>query len=170
MDMKIEIAKQEKQGGSRRRKVLAVGVLSLVVLGGASVAAASHFGGPGFFHRGPMDPETAKEHIELVSAFALSKIDATDEQQVEIQGLLRATVDDLADVAAEHRVGREAFHDLLLQETVDRAALEEIRLAQMALADQASRRVVETLADVAEALTLEQRLELVELAARHHGR
>lgn len=170
MNETIEITKQEKMGDPRRLKIVALGALVLIVLGGASMVAASHFGGPMLRHRGPMDPETAKEHIEFVSGFVLSKVDASDEQQAEIKDLLEATVDDLAFVAAEHRAGREAFHGLLMQETVDRAMLEETRLVQMALADQASRRIVETLADVAEVLTVEQRGELVELAERHHGR
>ncbi len=162
----IESAGRKRGGGRRWFMVI---TLAALVLGGTTMLAASHFRGAAGWHRGPIDPETAKERIEFVSGFLLSKVEATDEQEAEIRAILEAAVDELAFTAEEHRAGREAFHDVFLQEDIDREALEQIRTAQMVLAEQASVRVVETLADVAEVLSLEQRQQLAELAARHHG-
>jgi Spy/CpxP family protein refolding chaperone len=47
---------------------------------------------------------------------------------------------------------------------VDRAALEELRRAELQLAEQASTRIVTALGDIADALTPEQRAELLKLA------
>jgi Spy/CpxP family protein refolding chaperone len=49
---------------------------------------------------------------------------------------------------------------------VDRAGLEEIRKAEIALADEASKKLVQALADVSEVLTPEQRQALLEHAQR----
>ena len=53
--------------------------------------------------------------------------------------------------------------------SVDSAELESLRLEGLALADTASRIVVNGVADVAKVLTLPQRQELADLAARFHG-
>jgi Spy/CpxP family protein refolding chaperone len=59
---------------------------------------------------------------------------------------------------------------LLAQPTIDRAALEALRANQLQLAEQASRRLTQALADVADVLTPEQRKQLAERAGRWHGR
>ena len=54
----------------------------------------------------------------------------------------------------------------LKQPTVDRAALKEIRTAELQLADSASDRLLNAIADAADALTPEQRGKLAEMADR----
>jgi Spy/CpxP family protein refolding chaperone len=51
-------------------------------------------------------------------------------------------------------------HELLLQPTMDRAALEALRAEQIASADEASKKLVQFLADAADVLTPEQRAKL----------
>ena len=58
--------------------------------------------------------------------------------------------------------------ELLGQETIDRGALESLRVQELELAEQASRTLVAGIADVAESLTPAQRAELLELASRFH--
>ena len=72
---------------------------------------------------------------------------------------------------------RSRFHDarrqaieLLAATTVDRGALERLRAEQLVLAEQASQRFVQALADVADVLTPAQRKELAERIGRMHGR
>ena len=59
-------------------------------------------------------------------------------------------------VQAARVTGRE----LLTQQTIDRAALEKLRADQIAIHDAASRRLIQAIADAAEALTPEQRRKM----------
>jgi Spy/CpxP family protein refolding chaperone len=59
---------------------------------------------------------------------------------------------------------------LLSEPTVDRGALEALRAGQLQAAEQASRRLTQALADVADVLTPEQRKQIAEHVARRHGR
>ena len=59
--------------------------------------------------------------------------------------------------------------ELLARDPVDRGALEALRASTLRLAEQASRRFTQALADVADVLTAEQRKELAERLARHHA-
>jgi Spy/CpxP family protein refolding chaperone len=54
----------------------------------------------------------------------------------------------------------------LTQPDVDRATLEDLRRAELQLAESASQRIVTALADVSAVLTPEQRVELVKMAER----
>jgi len=71
--------------------------------------------------------------------------------------------------AKMHDARRQAV-ELLSGESIDRAALETLRADQLKLAEQASKRFVQALADVADALTPEQRKQLAERLGRWHGR
>ena len=53
--------------------------------------------------------------------------------------------------------------------TIDRAAMEQWRQDQMRLADSASRRILQAVADCAEILTPEQRVELADQLKLRHG-
>ena len=55
---------------------------------------------------------------------------------------------------------RQRGRVLLTQPSVDRAAIEALRVEQMALADAASKRFTQALGDVAEVLTPEQRRKI----------
>jgi Spy/CpxP family protein refolding chaperone len=79
-------------------------------------------------------------------------------------------VDDLFRLRQQHQANRDAFHAQLGGATVDRAALEEVRKSEIALADEASKRLVRALADVADVLTPEQREALMDRFHRHHER
>ena len=58
---------------------------------------------------------------------------------------------------------------LLTQPTIDRAALESLRASQLAVAEQASKRLAQALADMADVLTPDQRKAIAEHMARRHG-
>jgi Spy/CpxP family protein refolding chaperone len=133
-------------------------------------AAGQWFGGPGHSHGRfeAMDPEMARERIELAVELVLGRVDASEAQMEEVKTILAASIGDLQPLVAEHKANREAFVTELSKPNIDRNALEGLRSAEMALADQASNRFVDTLADVAEVLTAEQRTELIRLAERFH--
>jgi Spy/CpxP family protein refolding chaperone len=67
------------------------------------------------------------------------------------------------------RAARQRAAGLLTQPTVDRAAIEAFRVEQMALADAASKRFAQALADMAEVLTPEQRRKVSEHLERRRS-
>jgi Spy/CpxP family protein refolding chaperone len=113
-----------------------------------------------------MSPEAQRERVEFATDWMLNKLNASDAQRAEIKTIVAATLQDLAPVRDEHRQHREAFLAALTQSNVDRAALEDLRRAELQLAETASNRIVTALADVADVLTPEQRAELVKMAER----
>ena len=115
-----------------------------------------------------MNPEAFHEHAQVAVKWALRDVDATEEQQQRVTAILKGAVDDLHKLKDRHRQNRADFAAQLGGATVDRARLEEIRKAELALADEASRRLVAALADVADVLTPEQRQELLEKFQRLH--
>ena len=82
---------------------------------------------------------------------------------------IRSTTDRGVISVLDSRILTKRYGKIFLksQPEVDRAKLEELRAAELALAESASGVLVEALADVAEALTPAQRAELLEHASRH---
>ena len=113
-----------------------------------------------------MSPEAQRERAEFATDWMLNKVNATDAQRTQIKAIVAATLQDLAPVRDEHRQHREAFLAALTQPNVDRATLEDLRRAELQLAQNASERIVTALAEVADVLTPEQRTELVKMVER----
>jgi Spy/CpxP family protein refolding chaperone len=82
---------------------------------------------------------------------------------------VKAAARDLLPVRNQMREARRQAVTLLSQPTIDRSALEALRASQLQLAEQASRRLTQALADAAEVLTPDQRKQLAEHAARWRG-
>jgi Spy/CpxP family protein refolding chaperone len=177
MDEKSDVTPQAKPKRSRTLLYAAVGAGALLTLVAARPITAAIQNSAGGFHHGwrghwgggggTMSPEAAKEHLQVAAKWALRDIDANDAQQERVNKVLAGAVDDLFRLKEQHQANRQAFAAQLGGATIDRAALEEIRKSEMALADEASRRFVQALADVAETLTPEQRQQLIEHVHRH---
>jgi Spy/CpxP family protein refolding chaperone len=163
-----------------KRKTVLFGLLgggALVALLAARPIAAAIEGRGGWHgmhrmcggHRGlhSMSPGAAKEHLGVATKWALRDIDASEEQQERVSAIAAGAVDDLFRLRERHQANREAFHAQLKGAAIDRAALEQVRQSEMALADEASKRLVQALADVGDVLTPEQRQALME---RFHGK
>lgn len=176
MEEKIEGAKNTTPG--RRRNILyallAAGVFITLFAARPITAAIQHgagfhrpWGGHGGGHA--MSPEAAKDHLRVATKWALRDVDASAEQQDRVNTIVAGTVDDLFRLRESHKRNRDAFHAELAAATVDRAALEEIRKSEMALADEASKRLVQALADVSDVLTPTQRQALQERVHRRHA-
>ena len=140
----------------------------LIGVGVVSSRAEAAWGHRGWGHHGDgkLDPERAKEHAAYAVGFVLGRIDASDEQELQIQSIVNDSIDEMMKGAAEHRARRAELRELFVQPDIDRDALEAIRKLELQLADELSRGIVSAIADVAEVLTLEQRAELIEM---HHG-
>lgn len=152
------------------------GVLGILLVGvlfstsGAASAAGRLLGASVHPHQfgHPPSPEAMREHTDFAVDWVLSRIEADDSQRERARAIVGNAIDDLFPLMAQHQDNRKAFAAQLSAPTIDREALEELRLAELQLAEQASRRFVATLADLAEVLTPEQRTELIELAQRFH--
>jgi Spy/CpxP family protein refolding chaperone len=157
---------------SRRWLAIAVVGLALAVLGVGATSdlanGAGLFGGHGRHHGGWSADERA-EHVKLAVEWALRWVDATSEQEQRVAAILEAQLPVFEALAARHRESHPAVVAALAGEQVDRAALEAVRISELALAEEASQQLVAVVADVAEVLTAEQRAELARLAERFHG-
>jgi Spy/CpxP family protein refolding chaperone len=111
-----------------------------------------------------MTPEQRAERADFATEWVLSRVNATEEQKTRIRAIVQDAIKDLGQVREQHMKDRQAFMEVLSQPTVDRAALKQIRAAEMQLAETASDRFVTAIADAADVLTPEQRSKLVEMA------
>ncbi len=156
------------------RKVIALVTGTAIVIGGAFGAQAfansktyEHMkvnaGFSGAMHGGEhkrfgeSSEAEIESRIERMVKHAAIEIDATQEQQDEIIALATAVAMDLKPVHEQMRATGVELHDLLMAETIDRAALERLRAARLADAERISKTLVGALADVAEVLSPEQR-------------
>jgi Spy/CpxP family protein refolding chaperone len=115
---------------------------------------------------GSLTPEERAARADHMTERMLSRLDATPEQKTRIKAIVQDAVKDLGQVREEHLKNRQAFMDALKQPSVDRAALKQVRTAEMQLAESASDRLVNAIADAADVLTPEQRGKLAEMAER----
>jgi Spy/CpxP family protein refolding chaperone len=154
--------------------IVAGGVLGAVLAGavaqGARALAAGHLGGAhgrhGFFRN--QDPEVAREHLELATDWILSRVDATEDQKGRAKQVVSETYDDLLPLLQEHRSGHEALVVEMTKENLDPEAIERLRASQIELIDRASRELSGSLTEIAEILTPEQRVELLEMSRKFH--
>jgi periplasmic protein CpxP/Spy len=182
-------AKDRQAGGeqptpqprSRRRflaGILTGGLLGSLLAGGVSLYAHAQ-PGPGWWWGAGRSPggylrqaasnaEMLPTRIEFATDWILSRIEASDAQRQQVKAIVQATVQDLMPMRAQHRQNRQALLQALAQPTIDRATLGDIRHAALQLADTASEQIVTALADVAEVLTPEQRIKLLEFTSRWH--
>jgi hypothetical protein len=114
------------------------------------------------------DPERARERAAFAAEWVLRGVDATPQQTELAKQRASQLVDELLPIAERHRGNREAIAAALVAPQLDRNALEQLRANEMALADDASRVVVDAIADLGDILTPAQRAELLELAHRAH--
>ncbi len=167
-----------------RRRWLVSGLLAGGLFGSlATLSAGLHaqIAGPFALHRvghghhggwmgRDMSPEAVKERIDFTTDWVLSRVGASEEQRARVKAIALAAANDLAQARAQHRENRSAFEAALKDPTIDRGVLEGLRRAELQLADTASSRLVQALADAAEVLTPEQRAQLAQrIAKRRQG-
>jgi Spy/CpxP family protein refolding chaperone len=158
--------------------MLAGGVLGSLLVGGVNLYAQAPHGPYGWFRAGhgpwghhrhaAHNAEAASAHAEFATDWILSRINASNEQRQQVKAIVQTAVHDLWQVREQHRTYHQAWLEALGQPTIDRAVLGQLRQTELQLADAASSRLVDALAEVAEVLTAEQRSMLLELATRWH--
>ena len=171
--------KREGPGRTRRRAIVyglvGAGALAALIAARPITAAVQSGGLHGMWsgrwgHHFGGNPEAMREHVNVALKWALRDVDATDEQQERVTAIIDSALGDLAALRARHRANHDALTAALAGAAIDRAQLEQTRKAEMAVIDEASRRIVQALADAGEVLSPEQRQSLIERIHRHHER
>lgn len=166
-------APETPQSSPRRSRrgwiVVGAAVGALALLAGALTVVEAHGGGWLHGHGDRMSAEEFSEHIERHVKSMLSDVDATPEQEAQVTSILQAAARDVHALKDQHTSAHKQLHEILAGATIDRARLEAVRAEQLRLADEASKRIVDGIADAAEVLTPEQRAALVANIEEHHG-
>jgi Spy/CpxP family protein refolding chaperone len=152
--------------------VVAIVLLAAGVTGAFATGALGHgFGFGGRHHFGFMSPGAIEDRADRMVRHLAIELDATTEQQERLRVLVKAAVRDLLPLREQAQAARREARELLTRPTIDRAEIEKFRSEQIALADRASRRIAQALADAAEILTPEQRSKIEDhLERREHWR
>ena len=140
------------------------------IAGALATTGALAQGGPRR-HHGPMDPAQMEERIERFIRHVAVEVDATPEQTQKLTTIAQDAARDLAPLRQKSTDLRKQGLALFTAPTIDRNAVEQLRIARMQNADASSRRITQALADSAEVLTPEQRKKAAERMARmrHFG-
>jgi periplasmic protein CpxP/Spy len=158
--------------GSRRRRLAGVALVAACVVGGltspivtayaqdaATNGAMHHMMGHG---RGDMHA-MAMAHVTKM----LDEVGASADQKSRVEAILHAGLGPMAGLHGDMAQTHAGLHAILAARTIDRAALEQLRAAEIARIDEASWTMTKALADAAEVLTPEQRAKLATLMAGH---
>jgi len=108
-------------------------------------------------------------HVDHMLKHFYVEIDATDAQKAQIAPLVKQAVDDLMPLHSQLHTAHAHAVQALTQTTVDRGSLEAARVEHLQLADRASKRLTQLIADVGDVLTPPQRKALADHLERMHG-
>jgi len=154
--------------------VIGAGLTGAVVTG--SVYAQGM--GPGFgfhgmgdhgFGRGgfrQLDPAQIDARADRMVRHLAVELDATNDQTEKLRNIVKGALKDLMPLRTQLRDGREKARALLDQPNLTRNDIEAFRTQQLALFDQASKRVTQALGDAAEVLNADQRKKLGQIIDR----
>jgi protein CpxP len=121
----------------------------------------------GAFMGGPIDATNVDQRVDrMIRHFAI-EIDASVEQQARLAVIAKAAAKDLLPLRDQAQAARKDGLALLAAPSIDRAAIERLRSTQLALAETASKRIAQAIADAADVLTPEQRKSLTDRIAAH---
>lgn len=166
---------QEVQSNVTRRShrrhgyVLVVGLALAALVAGIAWAARQSpdlqgcIDGKGLFGRSSMGHAMARDFIAFKVDRALKVVDASEEQRDQIDGILRQAFEEHAGYAREkHGEMHERVLAILTADTIDREALEALRVEHVRQIDRRSRRMLGSLEQALDVLTLAQRQRLAE--------
>ncbi len=138
--------------------------------GGHGFAPGHHgFGGHGIGMHAAFDPARMEQRVEFGADIILGRVGANDEQKKKVTDLIKANLKEMPALREQHVAARNKVIELLKADKLDKAELEKVRATQLALADQISMRLVQSVADASEVLTAKQRQELILLWEKRPG-
>jgi protein CpxP len=152
------------------RMTLALVIAGATLVGG--VAALANGTGMCGWHHGMSGTHSAADvnaHVDHALKHLYVEIDATDAQKAQITPLVKQAVNDLLPLHTQLQAAHTQAMQGLTASPVDRAALEASRVAHLQLADQASKRLVQLMADVSDVLTPAQRSAFAAHLKQMHG-
>jgi protein CpxP len=161
-----------KQRNGRRGMFLGA-LLAVALVAGLTGSLLSTAFGQGFgwshggwhgggFMRGPLTPAQIDDRIDRMTKHMAIELDATSDQQVKIANIAKAAAADLRALRDKAQAARTQAVTLLTAPTIDRSAIDRLRAEQMTLAETASKRIAQALADTAEVLNPEQRRKIAD--------
>ena len=147
------MANDIKTTGPRRKSLV---TMMAALLAGSLAATAGSYAyaktdGANF------DPAKFQQRIEKRVDRALKDTDATADQKKKVAEIMGATFKDMKPARDKSMENRKAMQDALRAPTLDTAKIEAIRVEQMKLADDSSKRVTKSLTDAGNVLTAGQR-------------
>jgi protein CpxP len=154
-------------GSTSRLSLMAVGMAA-----GVSItvgAMAQNAGGAWHHAHATAASVDVAGHVDGVLQHVYIEVGATPAQQAQIAPRVQAAATNLMQLHTQFHAEHAQMLGLLLQDSIDRSALENSRAAQLVLVDQASREIVQLMADTAQILTPAQRKALGEKLAAHLG-
>jgi len=116
----------------------------------------------GAFTSGPLTQAQIDDRIERMTKHMAIELDATADQQMKVAAIAKAAVAELLPLREKAQAARGQAVALLTAPTVDRSAVERLRSEQIALAETASKRIAQALADASDVLTPDQRRKVAD--------
>jgi protein CpxP len=114
---------------------------------------------------GGLSPAQIDDRIDRMTKHMAIELDATAEQQAKLATIAKAAVADLRPLQEKARAARAQAVTLLTAPTIDRSAIERLRAENIGLAETASKRIAQALADATEILSPEQRRKVADWTA-----
>lgn len=118
---------------------------------------------PGLLEDGVM----RNQMIEKVIAHVVP--DGSEQQKAELGRIVKVALQDLRPIYEQNKAIKDRIKTILQQPQLDRNAMEQWRQDEMRLADNASKRVMQAVADCGDILTPEQRVKLAQQLERRRG-
>jgi Spy/CpxP family protein refolding chaperone len=163
----------------RRGGLLALALVAVAVVAGLTGNMLTTAFGQGFawqawhgggFMSGPLTEAQIDDRIDRATKHLAIELDATSDQQMKVAGIAKAAVKDLLPMREKAQAAHQQAVALLTAPTVDRAAIEKLRTDQIALADAASKRIVQAADDASDVLNPDQRRKIADwIAVLHDG-
>jgi len=115
-------------------------------------------GGPGMMMMGAGDPA----HMNRMLDRMLGGLDVTEAQRTQIQQIVQSAASEMQTQRDAGRSLREQAAQIMAAPVIDAAAAESLRQQMLAMHDQSSKRMLQTMIDIGNVLTPEQRAQLAE--------
>ncbi|MGY8904806.1 MAG: Spy/CpxP family protein refolding chaperone [Burkholderiales bacterium] len=145
----------------------------IAALGGVALlstaAAAQGLGHGGHGGRG-RNPEEMAKHMQARINFLITAVDGTPEQKERLLALHKTAMTELQPVRAQLRKARKDGMALLSEATINRSAVEQLRVSQIQLGDTLSKRMTQLMIEAAEVLNPAQRTKLADLMKQRGDR
>ena len=169
-----QVSSEDYRRGRRGTFVIALVAVALLAGLTGNLLSKAFGQGDGWHHiawhdggmfGGPLSPAQIDDRIDRMTKHMAIEIDATADQQAKVAAIVKAAVADLRPLREKAQAARTQAVALLTAPTIDRSAIERLRAEQIGLAETASKRIAQALADTADVLNPEQRRKVADWIA-----